>query len=62
MKSVDELTNEEITNYLTGKNNKRSYTVTGLQQEAARRFVRYVEHNDLPQYDTGSTLPGTNNN
>lgn len=35
MKSVDELTNEEITNYLTGKKNKRSYTVTGLQQEAA---------------------------
>jgi hypothetical protein len=34
----------------------------GPQQEAARRFVRSVEHNDLPQYDTGSTLPGTNNN
>ena len=30
----------------------------GPQQEAARRFVRFVEHNDLPQYDTGEDLPG----
>ena len=56
MKPVRKLTNGELALYLTGKKNKRSYTITALQDEAARRFALYVLQHYLPQSDTAADV------
>jgi len=54
MKRVQELTNEELTAEIR---EPRKYQPAELAREATARFVRYVGHGDLPEFDRWADMP-----